>query len=103
MTDPVETRAPERFAIAKDGHTYPIRQDDDLWAGDVEYIRADLVDALVADAVKAEREACANEAETEGWPVSMSAKHYDALTMYEEGGMDYAERIAAAIRARGGE
>lgn len=62
-------------------------------AGATEYIRADLVQARIAGAVKAEREACAEVANKQAaaWADSMTAFH----------GVPSANRIAAAIRSRG--
>jgi hypothetical protein len=91
MTDPVETRAPERiWAWERD-----IENPTNVWTKlhprlerAVEYIRADAVAALVAEAVAQEREACAETA-------------YQAAMRYEGTPLGQAsDGIAAAIRAR---
>jgi hypothetical protein len=53
------------------------------------------VKALIAAAV----EGAAAEADSEGWPGTMSEQHYAALTERDEASMDCGTRIAAAIRA----
>lgn len=65
-----------------------------------QYIHADLVQAMVAEAVAKERERCARVAEEEGWEPD---KPHIGVTEREEGSRDCAERIAAAIRAGKGE
>jgi hypothetical protein len=73
--------------------------------GGTEYIRHDASPATVAEMpgakalVAAMIEAAAAEADSEGWPGSMSAEEYDALTTSDEGAMDCGTRIADAIRA----
>ena len=67
--------------------------------GGTEYIRADTVAEMIRQALAAQIEVDARIAEEEGWEPD---KPHLGITEREEGSRDCAERIAAAIRARGG-
>lgn len=90
--------APERICLLpSDGWSWMAgrsRHEEDA----VEYIRADAVAETIRKALAAQIEVDARIAEEEGWEPD---KPHLGITEREEGSRDCAERIAAAIRARG--
>lgn len=103
MTDPMEMRAPERVYLDGDATV-----DEGYWprcfgtpkpcsAPALEYIRADLVAALVAEAVAKEREACVKVVQSFSRTKTYSDEFLGTITGRT---LTSGDRVAAAIRNR---